>query len=284
LEPAAQDVDAAEAVHWNFAAFQIGTVTARDSVRSVLTMTGRVAAPTILYLALLEVVFGAYDWRPLTLHANWIDPELNRRFSFWFVELYVQMMLILAIVLAFRPVRRLLRARPWECSVGFLALSTAVLAGSEALWSFDHLLRRVPHLLMWVFAGGIAACYADTVRRKALVTAMMLVAITIYAGALTPLWFFTWTMMGLIWIERIEIPRWSRRPLYAVAGASLFIYLTNLQFYAAGRHLSADAHFLHFGIAMLGGIAVWKLHDAVVSRLEGWWARRRSAVRMKDMT
>lgn len=260
---------------FSFAMYQVPTILATGSVRTVISQALRVAVPAILYVSFLMVAFSDFDWRIAMLFSNWISPDMDNNAGIWFIAVYVQILLAVALIFLLPPVRRIFARNPWAASVGFVVLSIAAFRIAHEFWDTHHLYRRLPHMLMWVFALGMAAHQADTTGRKIIVSALALLGIGLFNDNPERLLanFLKWYTLGfllLVWLPRIEVPSWSAGAIRRIAGASLFIYLTHFQWAAVSEKVLGKMEVVPVIVALLGGVLMWTAYE----RLTKWFFRQ----------
>lgn len=260
---------------FSFAMYQIPTILASGSVRTLLSQALRVAVPAILYASFLMIVFSHFDWRIAALISNWISPNMDNNAGIWFIAVYVQILLAVALIFLLPPVRRIFAARPYAASVGFVILSIATFRIAHEFWDTHYLYRRVPHMTMWLFALGMAAHHADTTGRRIIVTGLGLLGIMLFNDNPERLLaaFLKWYTLGfllLVWLPRIEVPSWSAGTIRRIAGASLFIYLTHFQWAGLSERLLGDLPAIQVVTALAGGVLMWLAYE----RLTKWMSRQ----------
>jgi hypothetical protein len=222
---------------FNFARFQLAAAGGR-SVRLGRSIAA-VALPSVAWIAALVLTTdGDHGWTNLALVHNHTGPaHHDERWHYWFVEVLVQLLVVLAIVFAIPAVRRLEDRHRFGfpfllATAGVVAvrLDTLGLAGIA-----DRLYR--PQTLFWLFALGWAAARARTAAQRWAVTALALVALWGFFDSTSREAIVATGVMLLTWCPSLTVPRWLATPLSTVAGASLFVYLTHWEIYPwVGEH------------------------------------------------
>ncbi|MBL8861163.1 MAG: AMP-binding protein [Planctomycetes bacterium] len=262
----------------NFARFQLPTVLATGSVRPILATAGRIAAPTALAIAVLQVKSGLFDPLQLALLGNWRDAA-SQPFGYWFLELMPQVFVIVALILLLPAARAGAGRQPFAFAGGLLAASAFVAWTSPKLFDAESLYYRVPTSLIWLFALGWALQVARTTAQRIAVAGL---------AALLPfaLWYEVsdrfWLQHGALWVpagclalllfERIRLPAPLHKIVAWIAGASMFIYL--LHYTARGlwhrygpvQHVWIDAL-----VGILAGIAGWIAWESATRAATPWW-------------
>ena len=265
----------------NFARFQLGTVAETGSVRPILATAGRIAAPTALALAVLQVKTGYYDLPQLLLLGNWRD-AMTQKFGFWFLELIVQVLAIVALLFLLPAARRWGKSRPFEFGMGVLLVSAAIAGLSPLLWDVEPLFYRVPHMLMWLFALGWVLQAAVTPAQKACVAGL---AVLLPLALWAPVWDRFWLQYGAIWIpagcwaflsiDRIRLPAPLHKVVAWIAGASMFIYLMHYTGRSLWHRFGPVQHVLIDAlVGILVGIAAWLAWEAAIRLAEKVWRQR----------
>ncbi len=95
---------------------------------------------------------------------------------YWFVEVVVQLLLLLTVVLAVRPVRDLERRAPFGFALALLGASLAARFGVTPLGEPVEAMYRTD-TVAWVFAAGWAAQRARSAAERLLVALAVLVAV-----------------------------------------------------------------------------------------------------------
>lgn len=270
----------------SFALYQIPAITRSGSVLSVWSQLARVAIPAALYLALLGQVFFPFDWRVVLLFSNWIDPQMHGNYAAWFIDVYVQMLLVMGLLFLLPPVQRFFARYGFTAAVWFSVFAIALSNIAHEFWDTHHLFRRLPHMLLWLFALGMAAAYADRTSRKIIVTGLVCIGLMLF----TERWlenFMRWYFIGmmiLLWVPRVEISRWAAGIVRRIAAASLFIYLTHFQWASVSGILFGDNGYMPVVLALGGGIFCWHVYEWVQKQVLGVWNRWRGGTRAPGLT
>jgi hypothetical protein len=277
---------------YSFARFQLNAVASSGRVRPLLRSIVRIVVPSVLVIAVAYVVTREYDiWNLLLVEHlvgpdDWIlgpdgwDPRLN----YWFIEVLVVSLLLCAALLSIPAVRRLQRAQPFGFAAAFLGVCLVLrfhpFVGDAPMEPYR------PQTTLWIFAVGWAAACAPRVGHRIFVTAAAA------CGAALPGFFdedagrklvVIGVLLVLIWVSRVPVVVGLRRLTSTLAGASLWIYLTQpltfefmewgeSQFgdtdiaagVTAGGHGSGLLHDLRLAvatvIALAVGVLAWKAY------------------------
>ena len=286
---------------FSFARFQLNAIASSGRVRPLFQSIARIAVPSMVVIAIAYVVTREYDvWNVLLIENvfgsngwdlgpdGW-DPRLN----YWFIEVLVVSLVLCAALLSIPALRGLERAQPFGFAIAFLGVCLVlrfhIFAGEESMEPFR------PHTTVWLFAIGWAATRATRVSHRLLVT------VAAVCGAMLPGFFddqhgrklvILGGLLLLIWVTRLPMLVALRRLTALLAGASLWIYLTQpltFHFMAWGHslfeHPSSGAssgsssgadesgllHDLRLAaatvIAVAVGVVAWKAYERAVRHL-----------------
>ena len=236
------------AAGYNFARFQLSSGT---WWRSIV----RLAVPAMLWIGGVAALTEDFDLAHATLLHGWAGGR--GRWAYWFVEVLVQVLVAVALLLAVPAVRRFERRHRF--AFPGLLLAGSLLIRFDVVATGDHHLPFFrPHEIVWMFLLGWMASQADTTARRALVSAIALVAVPGFFGdPLRDAVLLTGVLL-LLWVPTIPVIRPLHRTVGMVAAASLYTYLTHIQVH----HLVSDRSPLAGLLLSLAvGQVVWRLAD-----------------------
>jgi amino acid adenylation domain-containing protein len=265
--------------------------------------------PTLRFIARFAIPTGLWEAvRGFALHQFWIPDLLllgtffknpHPHYTFWFLDVLAANVLLLAVIarLGFR-LRGRQPATDNRGKVTFQSDFLWCLAGlgiafaqvSSGWWDGDPGTTNVaPFKWLWMLGLGILITQTNTVARKCLVTGLLgLLALAAcsslpYAGAMFGEnfdYFFFASVLLLIWLERVPMPRLLQRPLVGIASATLFIYIVNYSVInKLMPHLGLPAWWpLQTGMAIVTGIVTKIVWDRGGAWVEGLIRRRGTAV------
>ncbi len=254
----------------SFGKYVVKKVLCTNNVRPILRLVLKIAAPTVLYTVFLDIaLLHHFNWSAVVVLNNVIHADFpNGGHSFWFVIVLVQSLSLLACLLAVRPVRECVRSRPFE----FAWCGTILLAGVAAITHlgdrrafYDHL----PTVHMGAMFLGWAAVQAHTSRHRLWV---LMATLATFAEpvlrardhelALLP---FVATFCLLYW-PQISLPMMLGKIVNRLAGASLFIYLTDMQVKKVAEHILRIQHsIINLVLAVMTGMIVLFLWEGGVA-------------------
>ncbi|WP_216891635.1 amino acid adenylation domain-containing protein [Pseudomonas putida] len=245
------------------ARFQLKAIDEYGSVRTLLRSIAVIVVPTLLYTLLTQVVFGNVHWQAFLLIANWYPPAVTGGFSYWYIELLVQMLAIMAVVLSFARVRAVIMAAPFRVLlVGACAAGVAGFLINAYVFDASALYNRVPQHYLAVLVLGMAIHFARTTPQKWLASGAVVlggqrvvdvvvlgVDFSQYIDVAIP------AVLAMIWWRAVPLPDLIARGAAVIASSTLFIYLTHYQFQSVARRLG-DVPGLDVALAVVGGIVV----------------------------
>lgn len=209
--------------------FQWPEISRTGKVTTLLWTVLRVAIPTVLVVILMQLIARTFELKPLLLISNWFDSHEYRIAYYYFAEIYMQLLLVIAALLAIPKMREWMRARPMlTCTI--LIVAATVLSGLvDRVWDTNYLYHRTPIWYLWtVGCGMVMACARDP---KSRLVAMAIVGATV-------MYHFGFTSGGgyiigasallLFWPE-IRVPAPVKTVVAEIAGSSMFMYLSHFQ-------------------------------------------------------
>ena len=259
----------------SLARFQFQAINERGNVHTLIRSVVSIAVPTILYTLLNQMLFDRVHWQTMLLISNWFPPSLIGVFAYWYVEVLLQMILIIGFVLSFERVRNVITANPFRCLVmASCALAVADIMISAYVFDAAPLYNRVPQHYLAVMVLGMAVHFAHSRAQKWIVSAVAVVVIggqdllllfgpgaqaiaNNYVDIAIP------AVLLLVWVRSIPVPGLIARGLALIAASTLFIYLTHFQFQSLARHI-VDLPALAVVVAIVGGIGVGYVWNKVV--------------------
>ena len=214
---------------YSFARFQLQRVISAAKGWLAMATLPRLIVPTVLMVGLQQLRHHTLEPTALLLIENYFNrPEV---FHLWFIEVFVQTHIILALLLCLAPVREALRRTPWEASIVALLASAAISAWVPLVWNTDYLYNLVPHKVLWYFFTGWCILFAQkTWQRWVNSACVVAIAVLLRDGNGLPGSESLWILFGglfLNWAPTLRLPTLLVRGISAVASASLYIYISH---------------------------------------------------------
>lgn len=251
---------------FNYARFQLGGASRLERLARQLMSIARIALPAIAWIAIaLLLLTDDYGLANLFLLGALVGPEAwTAQWHFWFVEVLVLILVVMAVVMAVPWIDRAERRRPF----GFVV----VLLGVGLAMRFDVVDLGVPHTLpvFWLFALGWAAARCTEAWQRACLTAVVLAVVPGFFGDIAREAVIAGGIVVLLWLPRVRIPALPCRLAAVLAASSLYIYLTHWQVYPL-----LEAHPLPAVLASLvAGVLAWTVAGPLIARLPAAWPPR----------
>jgi len=254
---------------WSFGRYQVPSTHSQQSVRPILSTVFRIALPFLLYTLLLQLALSSLGGASLLMIDNLISPSYNKGLTAWYVELLIQIMVIMAALFSFRRVRRLAHDHQFLFGTIGAALAFLVAVVSSRAWSTEHLFNRVPQVWLWMYFLGIAVAKAPSRKARLLLVGMFVGMHAFHSGL--KIWPFPLIAAPfVILVDRVKIPTRLDFVAKQVATASLFIYMTHFQLGRVAEKAGIRHPFLASLVAIAGGMALSVGWDQAYGRLVRW--------------
>ena len=254
---------------YSFARFQLQRVLHTNRAVLALASLPRVMVPAVLLLGLQQLRHHVFQPSALLLYENFLNtPGV---FGYWFVDVFVQIHLLLALLLMVPAFRDAVRRKPWSSSVAALMFSALLGDGMELVWNTEPLFHLVPQWVIWYFFMGWCFLFARQVWQRWLNTVMLLVLSLRFASgaglwSVQTLWFLAGGCF-LNWAPTIRLPSALVRFISAIASASLYVYISHFLVHEPFRQLFPWlSDFARSFVEIAAGMVFWKA-------FEGAWQR-----------
>ncbi len=269
-------------IGYSLARFQSNNLFSGHITRVFRPVTS-VLVPYYLIIALYGLVWGKVPWGSVFLVGNFglADPAERTMlpFLYWFVEAYVQMVIIWAGLFAIPALRKAGAKNPFFFGLSILVTAMTLRFVGPVIWPLGN---REVFTVPWIFyltVFGWLAYYADSVSRKILVLAVGAVIfplVAYYGGNWVGSWvkyMLQFAFLGaLLFVPRMPMPRWVAGIVLPISAASYYIYLFH-RFVPelVLAPLEAKLPWSVFAAAsIIGGIAVGLLARELLKNLPHW--------------
>ena len=230
---------------FNFARFQLASGRMWRSI-------ARIVVPSVACIGAMAAIGTTYDWRHALLVNGFAWQPL--RPAFWYIEALVQVLVALALLFSVPWVRRVERRHRMAFATAVLALGLLVRFDVPGMPFVTHPVMRA-HMLVWLFAiGWIAALASSSVQRVALSVIAAVSMVGFFGDGAREALVLAGVLV-LVWVRSVHVPRPLNRVVAALAGASLYIYLTHWAVYP--RLLDHVPPLVATAGALGAGVAVW---------------------------
>lgn len=256
-----------------FAKFQFGQVASKESVKPIFWSGLRVFIPCTVIMTIILLSQGELRLDALLLYSNFTAPVA----TYWYVQVLLQIMLTMAILFAIKPVLLFAKSEPFKFGIYLLAFM-AILMLLSPLFEPEHgKHRQLPQVRFWQFLIGWCIFFANTtLRRITIAHLLILISLLQFAlldrdlGLADPLVTVFFGMLLMI-TTKISIIRPLHHIVYALAGASLFIFLSHRSFFAVTNELLSLSKSLEsiisVPVALAGGYLLWLVWESLSKKL-----------------
>lgn len=222
---------------YNMARFQLASV-GRERLRSLLHAALRIFLPAVAWIGAVHAITGEYPWRTLLLvnsifgdYTTFGPPR-----HFWFLEVLVQLLLLVAILSALPGTGRL--ERRWPYATALLVVTGTLAVRYLELVPEDRRLGTAAGIC-WLFALGWLVARSSDIRRRLFTSLLLVATVPGFAANSEREAIVLIGTLVLLWVPRMSVPRVVTPVLAGLATASLFIYLTHWQVFPELRDHSA---------------------------------------------
>jgi len=255
------------------AKFQFSMVIAEQSPRPIVLSVIRILIPATILTAAFQIgLFGRIHLPELLLYRNFFALPSG----YWFIQVLVQCLLFLALLFWFAPVRRFAAERAFDFGIILLGFSALLMLTAPFDSIPDQRNWHLPQFRLWQFAIGWCIYFSDTPPRRIIATYALCffvvfeywlvqmgegVGYAVVTGALG---------LVLLHVPRIFLVKPLQHFAYAMAGASLFIYLLHLPIALAIAYLGfsvKEIPALHVLGSLVVGYLFWRCWEFLWTRL-----------------
>ena len=244
---------------FNFARFQL-------SGSRLWASIARVAVPSMAWIAVVALVGEKYGWPNVLLVHNVVERP-GDHWGYWFIEALVWTLVALAVVLSAPRVRDVVVQH---------AFGVAVAATVVGLWlrfavvppesSFG---TSRPLGVLWLFTIGWAGAAARDNDARLAVSALAAIGLVSYFDDPVREATIFAAILLVVWVRVVAVPRVVQPAVAALAGASLYIYLTHFQVFPPVERLAGRE------AAVAASLAVGILASRAARQLTEWTSARR---------
>nr|WP_283251104.1 AMP-binding protein [Rhabdothermincola salaria] len=254
---------------FNFARFRLPAVEVTHPTRKALASIARIAVPVGLWAAFQVTYAEAFRPSRLFFANNYLGSGF---WVYWYVEVLLQLLVVLTLVFAFARVRALERRHPEAFAFGVLAAGLALRFAVEATFDRHVEAMHMTDTLVWCFALGWAAQRTSRLWSRLALSAIAWWSISGFFYGVEHDAVVLVGVLALIWVPHLPVLRGLDRLVAAVAAASLYIYLVH---FAVLRELRGDVGpWVLTGLGLAAGWAAFVGAGRVEGALVAAWRRR----------
>lgn len=209
--------------------FQWPEIDRSGSVKTILNTVLRVAIPTILVTMFMQFWAHKFELKPLLLISNFFDASKLWVAYYYFAEIYIQLLLLAALMFSIPAFRKIFRENPLLVSAVLASLTFVDGEMIERLWDTNYIYHRSPHWYAWAFASGMTM--ASVRGTSSRVFAMLVVGMLVFRhfGATSAAWYVCGGCALLLFVPEIKVPAPLKTIIGEMAGSSMFMYLSHYQ-------------------------------------------------------
>jgi hypothetical protein len=260
-----------------FARFQLRRIVVSDRPWPALGTLPRIMIPTFLVALSHQLKGDTFYPSVLLFYNNFVDHYTDRGFNFWFIEVFVQLQILLFVLCAMPSFRRAVRAAPYRVSLGMYVGGFIISRIAPFVWNTDHLINLVPWRFIWYLALGWCIFFGRETWQKLLNTVLVLVLTAVQPTGNEALWVL-FGGLTMTWTPGIRLPRAAAAVVGAVAAASLYIYLTHIAVFSAAKVIPLPfIGLLKIFMALILGVLLAFFVDWVWSAVKRLVPRARAA-------
>jgi len=200
----------------------------------------------------------------LLLYANLLEAKITVIFPFWFVQVLVQCLILIALLFSLPYTRNALKKTPWLFSFSALIILIFVRAFYPYIWDTSHLNNLVPLRFMAILWLGWCFNYADTTSRKILLILSAIIFTLIDTGLqVTSAWLIIGSI-SMAFIPYIIAPHVIKNIIQIVASATFYIFVFNGVFiYFIVQILKFDSSLVAFSTGLAASMIIWWLTEYI---------------------
>ena len=224
----------------SFARFLLPGIEATGDLRPTLRFIAKFGIPAGLWMLATAIKYKRL-WIPdLLLAGTMFQDAESPHFTFWYLDILAASVLLLSLLAKFRYFRGRRSSAAggmqrstfnWALAIVLLGLVAAAVQTRSGFWDGRLGMDSVgPFKWFWIVALGVLSAVADTARKKGVVVALIVSAgVLAYAENLLIELnaFFFASLLLLLFVRRVFIPRFLLHPVIVIASSTLFIYIVN---------------------------------------------------------
>ena len=166
----------------------------------------------------------------------------------------MQILVLLVLLLAVRPVRRLERRLPYVFPLALFAGALVLREQWVAIGGY-HNLRFQLHGVVWFFVLGWLVQRSTTPIRKVVTTTLCVLTLPGFFLNEQRGWFIAGGLVLLVWCRELPFPRALIRPVAAIAAASMVIFVSHFRLFPVlDRNLDKEVAYV---ATIAAGVGIW---------------------------
>jgi acyl-coenzyme A synthetase/AMP-(fatty) acid ligase/acyl carrier protein len=246
---------------YSVARFQLPEIIRTGSVKTLFGTILSVALPTVMLIALLQIVTRKFEIMPLLLVSNFLDPRTLQGFPFYFAEFYLQLLVLAALLFSIPPVRAAFRDRPMVSALVLFVSVVAIDRTIEAIWNGDYNFHRTPWHYAWAFTLGVVIASANDLQTRLLALAVSLIAVLLEWHFTSAAFYVGGGCLLTLFVRSFIVPAPAKFLIAHIAGASLFIFLSHgVLIVMVSKLFGHDMPWLALFVCIVMGVALAQIY------------------------
>lgn len=223
---------------YNFSRFTLASGEPRQIVRSITRFIWQIVWPTLLLHVLLFAALRRVEWTELLLVSHWFhgEPVYYLFAIYWYVQVIVQILAVLAILYCLPHIKDLMSAHSYVTACLLLFVGMAARIVCPLIWDTRPLHDWLPHLYLWNFVLGwfVHASISKSEKMEAPIYKYAALAVTtvcaIIAWPIRPMAMVLLPIgcLFVCWLPALPFPRWLARPVLLISQSIFTIYLLHI--------------------------------------------------------
>lgn len=211
--------------------FQWPEISRTGRVNSLFVTILRVAIPTLLVTAAMQLWAHTLELKPLELISNWFDSRQYQVAYYYFAEIYMQLLLVIAVMFSVPAIRAQFRKRPMVSSTALIVLAMALSWSVDQVWDTNYLYHRTPIWYLWTVGAGMlmASASGRDLQTRLSALAIVSVAVLMHHGFTSASAYIVGASALLLLWPEITVPSIVKTVVAEIAGSSMFMYLSHFQ-------------------------------------------------------
>jgi acyl-CoA synthetase (AMP-forming)/AMP-acid ligase II len=209
--------------------FQWPEISRTGRVDTILGTVLRVAIPTLLVIIPMQLWAGIFELKPLLLISNWFDSREYQVAYYYFAEIYMQLLLVLAALLSIPKARELLRNWPMASCTALIALAMALSWMVDQVWDTNYLYHRTPIWYLWTVGAGMLIASARSLQDRVLAMVIVTIVVIMHHGVSSASGYILGASALVLFWPEITVPSPVKTTVSEIAASSMFMYLSHYQ-------------------------------------------------------
>jgi len=209
--------------------FQFPEISRTGNVSTIFGTIVRVAIPTFFVVMAMQLWARTFELKPPLMISNWFDPKDYHIAYYYFAEIYMQLLMVIAALLAIPKIREWFRNYPLMSSTTLIVVSTLISWQVEKVWDTNYLYHRTPIWYLWTVGAGMLIASARDRQSRVLAMVVVTGAVLLHHGFTSASAYITGGVALLLFWPEISVPSRVKTIVSEIAASSMFMYLSHYQ-------------------------------------------------------